>query len=120
MSITRIATSSADDITLRGKSLPRELIGKLSFTEMTCFVILGEVPSPARIACIDACLVALMEHGLTPSALATPCALTVVKGSGRASSRFGNRCLRNRCRPGTAPSGCGLRACGATDSRARA
>jgi len=71
MSITRIATSSAADITIRGKSLPRELIGKLSFTEMMCFVILGEVPSPAQIACIDACLVALMEHGLTPSALTT-------------------------------------------------
>lgn len=66
---TRIATSTPDDITIRGKSLPRDLIGKLSFTEMMCFGILGEVPSPARIACIDACLVALMEHGLTPSAL---------------------------------------------------
>lgn len=71
MSTTRIATSSADDITVRGKSLTRDLIGKLSFTEMLCFGILGEVPSPARVACVDACLVALMEHGLTPSALAT-------------------------------------------------
>ncbi len=69
MSRTRIATSSPDDITVRGKSLPRELIGKLSFSEMMCFTILGDVPSAARIACIDACLVALMEHGLTPSAL---------------------------------------------------
>ncbi len=69
MTRTRIATSSPDDITVRGKSLPRELIGKLSFSEMMCFTILGEVPSAARIACIDACLVALMEHGLTPSAL---------------------------------------------------
>lgn len=66
---TKIATSSPDDITIRGRSLPRDLIGSLSFTEMTCFVILGEVPSPARIACVDACLVALMEHGLTPSAI---------------------------------------------------
>lgn len=68
---TKIATSSADDITIRGKSLPHELIGKLSFTEMTCFTILGEVPSRERIACVDACLVALMEHGLTPSAITT-------------------------------------------------
>ena len=71
MNTTKIATSSPDDITVRGKSLPRELIGKLSFSEMMCFTILGEVPSAARIACIDACLVALMEHGLTPSALST-------------------------------------------------
>jgi citrate synthase len=71
MSTTHIATSSPDDITIRGKSLPRELIGSLSFTQMMCFTILGEVPSDARVAAIDACLVALMEHGLTPSALAT-------------------------------------------------
>jgi len=68
---TEIATSSPTDITVRGKSLTHELIGKLSFTEMLCFGILGEVPAAGRIACVDACLVALMEHGLTPSALAT-------------------------------------------------
>jgi len=71
MTKTQIATSSADDILVRGKSLPRELIGSLSLTEMLCLTILGEVPAPPRIAAIDACLVALMEHGLTPSALAT-------------------------------------------------
>jgi citrate synthase len=71
MSRTEIATSSADDITVRGKSLTRDLIGKLTLTEMMCLTILGEVPDRARIAAIDACLVALMEHGLTPSALAT-------------------------------------------------
>jgi len=68
---TRIATSSPDDITVRGKSLPDELIGSLSLTQMLCLTILGEVPPAPRIAAIDACLVALMEHGLTPSALAT-------------------------------------------------
>jgi citrate synthase len=68
---THIATSTPADITVRGKSLTRELIGKLTLTEMLCLSILGEVPAAPRIACVDACLVALMEHGLTPSALAT-------------------------------------------------
>jgi citrate synthase len=67
---TRIATSTSDDVLVRGKSLTRELIGKLTFTEMTCFLVLGRVPTPGQIAVIDGCLVALMEHGLTPSALA--------------------------------------------------
>ncbi len=71
MTRTQIATASSDDILVRGKSLPRELIGSLSLTEMLCFTILGEVPARTRIAVIDACLVALMEHGLTPSAIAT-------------------------------------------------
>ncbi len=68
---TRIATSSADDVVVRGKSLCTELIGELSLTQMMCLTVLGELPSPPRAAVIDACLVALMEHGLTPSALAT-------------------------------------------------
>lgn len=68
---TSIATDTPDDIFIRGKSLCRELIGKLSFTEMIVFQMLGRVPTAAETAVIDACLVTLMEHGLTPSAIAT-------------------------------------------------
>jgi citrate synthase len=66
---THIATSTPDDIVVRGKSLCHELMGTLSFTEMMCFQILGRVPDPAQRALVDACLLALMEHGLTPSVL---------------------------------------------------
>ena len=66
---TRIAVSTPDDIIVRGKSLCHELMGTLSFTEMMCFQILGRVPDAAQRALVDACLLALMEHGLTPSVL---------------------------------------------------
>jgi citrate synthase len=68
---TSISTHNNDDIFVRDKSLCKELIGKLSFTEMLFFQILGRVPSRAESSVVDACLVTLMEHGLTPSALAT-------------------------------------------------
>jgi len=68
---TSIATSTADDVFIRDKSLCKELIGKLTFTEMIYFQVLGKLPSAAQTAVVDACLVTLMEHGLTPSALAT-------------------------------------------------
>jgi citrate synthase len=67
---TGIATSTAEDVFIRGKSLCKELMGRLGFTEMMVFQMLGRLPSPAETRLIDACLVALMEHGLTPSALA--------------------------------------------------
>lgn len=70
MPTTAIATYTAEDIFIRGRSLSRELIGKVSFTEMLFFQILGRMPTAAQTAVVDACLVALMEHGLTPSALA--------------------------------------------------
>jgi citrate synthase len=68
---TSIATSTPEDVFIRGRSLCRELIGRLSFTEMMVFQMLGRMPTPAQTALVDACLVTLMEHGLTPSALST-------------------------------------------------
>jgi citrate synthase len=67
---TSIATSTADDIFVRGKSLCRDLVGQVTFTQMTYFHVTGRMPTPAQTAVVDACLVALMEHGLTPSVLA--------------------------------------------------
>ena len=68
---TSLCHATADDIIVRGRSLPRELIGKLTFTEMIYFELTGREASPAQRAVLDACLVTLMEHGLTPSAIAT-------------------------------------------------
>lgn len=66
---THIATADATDVTVRGRSLTRDLIGELGFTEMLFLHIVGREPTPAQAAVVDACLVALMEHGLTPSAI---------------------------------------------------
>jgi citrate synthase len=62
---TSIATSSAEDVTVRGRSLCRDLIGQVTFTEMTYLQVTGAMPTKAQAAVLDACLVALMEHGLT-------------------------------------------------------
>lgn len=69
MGSTKIATSDATSITVRGHDLTK-LIGELSFTEMIWLQMLGERPNEAQVAVVDACLVALIEHGLTPSAIA--------------------------------------------------
>ncbi len=68
---TSIATCTPNDVFVRGKSLCADLIGKITFTEMTYFQIVGRMPTAAQTAVLDACLVTLMEHGLTPSVLAT-------------------------------------------------
>jgi len=54
---------------VRGASLVDDLIGKLTFTEMMYFQLLGERPTPAQTKILDAVLVTLMEHGITPSAI---------------------------------------------------
>jgi len=68
---TSLATSTAEDVFIRDHSLCHELIGKLSFTEMAFFLVLGRKPTEAQRSVVDACLVTLMEHGLTPSAITT-------------------------------------------------
>ena len=68
---TKIARHTADAIYVRGANLVDDLIGKLTFTEMMYFQLLGERPTPAQARILDAVLVTLMEHGITPSAIAS-------------------------------------------------
>ena len=69
---TAIARSDANDVYIRGRSLCGELIGKVGFTELMYLHITGRSATPGQVAVLDACLVTLMEHGLTPSARAKP------------------------------------------------
>lgn len=66
---TSIATSDATSITIRGRDLVHDLMGKVSFTEMIYFHLAGRFPSKAEATVLDACLVTIMEHGITPSSL---------------------------------------------------
>ncbi|HEY6966173.1 MAG TPA: citryl-CoA lyase [Burkholderiales bacterium] len=66
---TKIAHHTAAAIYVRGASLVDDLIGKLTFTEMMYFQLLGERPTPGQARILDAVLVTLMEHGITPSSI---------------------------------------------------
>jgi citrate synthase len=64
---TAIATSDSDSITVRGQDLCDQLIGRIGFTDYFWFLVLGERPTDAQRSMMDACLVAIAEHGLVPS-----------------------------------------------------
>ena len=65
-----IGSSTRDTITLAGRDLPSELMGRLSLTELTYLLLVGRDPSPGERRLLDTVLVSLADHGLTPSALA--------------------------------------------------
>jgi citrate synthase len=65
-----IALTARDDILVRGHRLAGELLGRTTFTEMFLLDMDGARPDPRRVRMVDAILVALMEHGITPSTLA--------------------------------------------------
>ncbi|MBS1842807.1 MAG: citryl-CoA lyase [Actinobacteria bacterium] len=66
-----ISITRGSDIEVRGRQLAAELIGKVGFTEMFLLDLDGELPSPQRRRVVDTVLVTLMEHGTTPSSLAS-------------------------------------------------
>src|SRR5262245_38387780 len=54
-------------IVVRGRDLCADLIGAVSLTQHFWLLVTGELPNAAQTRVLDACLVAIAEHGLVPS-----------------------------------------------------
>lgn len=68
---TRTGHSSPDSIEVYGFNLSEELIGELNLGEMFYLVVKEEKPSQNEARLLNAILISLVEHGLTPSAVST-------------------------------------------------
>lgn len=67
---TGIGTSTADTITLLGHDLARDLLGQISFGELAFWLVAKRRPTPGELSMFEAVLVALADHGFTPTAIA--------------------------------------------------
>jgi citrate synthase len=67
---TSVGTSDADSITVMGRDLSSELMGKVTLTELAFLMVQRRMPSPEETRLFDAVLVSLADHGLTPTVLA--------------------------------------------------
>lgn len=67
---TSVGTSDADSITVMGRDLSSELLGRTTFTELAFLLVRRRAPSPGETRMLDAVLVSLADHGLTPTVLA--------------------------------------------------
>ena len=67
---TDIAWSAVDRITVKGHDLCTEILGKLSLGDMAFLEITDRLPTPRESVMFNAIAVTLVEHGITPSALA--------------------------------------------------
>ena len=67
---TEICWSDRERIEIWGEDLCQDLIGKLGFTEFFFLLVTGRRPNPEQSFFLDALLVAIAEHGLTPTAQA--------------------------------------------------
>jgi len=67
---TSLGTSDADSITLLGQDLATDLMGKVGFGELALWLVTQERPTPGQVRVFEAVLVALADHGFTPTAIA--------------------------------------------------
>lgn len=65
-----IAWSTADRIAIRGKDLPGEILGHMNLGDFAYFQLTGKTASPGQSRMFNAILITLVEHGMTPSAIA--------------------------------------------------
>jgi citrate synthase len=66
---TGLSSYDLHHIWLRGLDLTGEIMGHRTFAEVVYLLITGELPAPQDRVLLDATLVALMDHGLTASAV---------------------------------------------------
>ncbi|HEY1962250.1 MAG TPA: citryl-CoA lyase [Rhizomicrobium sp.] len=64
---TAISSADAASITVRGRDLCSELIGKISFADYFFLLLMGKPPTETQSFFVNALLVAIAEHGLVPS-----------------------------------------------------
>ena len=67
---TSLGTSDADHIRLLGTDLAEDLMGRVGFGELAFWLVALRRPTPSEARVFEAVLVALADHGFTPTAIA--------------------------------------------------
>jgi citrate synthase len=67
---SELGWSTRERIVVRGKDLPGEILGTLNLGDMAYFELTGKFPDEKQSRLFNAMAVTLVEHGVTPSALA--------------------------------------------------
>src|SRR5256714_8598430 len=67
---TPLGTSDRTSITLLGHDLAQELIGEVTFGELAFWLLTLQQPTAQQRRVFEAVLVALADHGFTPTAIA--------------------------------------------------
>lgn len=67
---SNLGRSTSERIFVRGLDLTEDLLGKVSLGDMAFLELMGRLPSPQESVMFNALAVTLVEHGMTPSAIA--------------------------------------------------
>ena len=67
---TSLGTSDEKQIRLLGQDLAADLMGKVGFGELAYWLVAGRRPTAGEVRVFESVLVALADHGFTPTAIA--------------------------------------------------
>jgi citrate synthase len=69
--VTRIGspTSDVDRLVMRGRDVLSQIVGKMTFAEAFYFIVVGKDVPRGKLPVLDACMIILMDHGITPTAM---------------------------------------------------
>lgn len=65
-----IAWSTSDKICVRGLDLPNEILGHMNLGDLAFLQLTGRKATPEESRVFNAIVITLVEHGITPSAMA--------------------------------------------------
>jgi citrate synthase len=79
--VSSISQAYPDRVEVRGRDLCGDLMGRLSFTEYFHLLLTGQEPTDDQRDFLDLLLVAIAEHGMTPTNVAARMTLAADPGS---------------------------------------
>jgi citrate synthase len=68
--VTGLGKAELHRVLVRGHDLTEDLVGKITFSEMTFLMLMGQLPTPGQSRMVDALLTILVEHGMVASVVA--------------------------------------------------
>jgi citrate synthase len=68
--VTGIGNAELHRVLVRGYDLNKDLVGKITFTDMTSLILRGRLPTPSEAKMLDALLIILVEHGMVSHVIA--------------------------------------------------
>ena len=68
--VTALCAADRTSITLRGKDFCNDVIGAMTLSSFIFFHLTGRVPSEQQAKMLDALIISIAEHGLSPTAIA--------------------------------------------------
>ena len=67
--VTRLGKPELHRVLIRGHDLTKDLVGKITFSDMTYLMLVGRFPSDGERRMTDALLTILVEHGMVSSVI---------------------------------------------------